>query len=161
MEEKDFTGYCGLYCADCIRYRCRASDLAEELLNEIDNDHFKEYAKVKRVHKREFENFDSFIALLKALAEIRCLTPCGSGGDGCTGKCEIKKCVKKMNLDGCWECDDFERCGKLDFLKPFHGSSIISNLKNDLIDSLIEVKMTNDLTESHSAITEIPGVLQA
>ena len=129
MKEKDLTGYCGLYCEDCIRYKCKASDLAEVLLNEIDNNHFKEYAKVKRVHTKEFENFDSLITSLKALAGIKCVRPCGSGGDGCGGSCEIKKCVKEMDINGCWECDDFERCEKLDFLKHFHGQSIVGNLR--------------------------------
>jgi len=129
VREKELTGYCGLYCGDCIRYKCRASDLAIELLNEIDNHHFREYANVKRNHTKEFENFDLLIASLKAIAGISCVTPCGAGGDGCGGACKIIKCVKEMNLNGCWECNDFEVCEKLDFLIPFHGDSIISNLK--------------------------------
>jgi hypothetical protein len=129
MTEKDLTGYCGLYCGDCIRYKCKASELSIELLNEIDNYHFREYANVKRAHTKEFEQFDSLIASLKAISGINCVTPCGAGGDGCGGSCEIIKCAKKMKLNGCWECNDFEVCGKLDFLKPFHGDSIISNLK--------------------------------
>lgn len=129
MKEKDLTGYCGLYCGDCIRYKCRASDLANELLNEIDNHHFREYANVKRAHTKEFENFDSFISSLKAISGINCVIPCGSGGDGCGGSCEIIKCVKKKKLNGCWECNHFEKCEKLDFLKPFHGHSIIGNLR--------------------------------
>jgi hypothetical protein len=129
MKDKELTGYCGLYCVDCIRYQCRASDLADELLNEIDNNHFKEYAKVKRVHSKEFDDFDTLIATLKTLSEIKCVLPCGAGGDGCGGSCEIIECVKEMSLHGCWECDDFERCEKLEFLKHFHGESIISNLR--------------------------------
>jgi len=129
MTKKDLTGYCGLYCGDCLRYKCRASELAIELLNEIDSHHFIEYVSVKRAHTKEFENFDSLIASLKAISGINCVTPCGAGGDGCGGSCEIIKCIKKMNLNGCWECNDIEVCGKLDFLKPFHGDSIISNLK--------------------------------
>jgi hypothetical protein len=129
MTEKDLTGYCGLYCADCIRYKCKASDLADELLDEVDNDHFRNYSNVKRAHTKEFENFDSLIASLKAISGIKCVTPCGAGGDGCGGSCKIIKCVKGMNLDGCWECKNFERCDKLDFLIPFHGDSIISNLR--------------------------------
>ena len=34
-QEVELTGYCGLYCGDCIRYRSRAADLAEELLDEL------------------------------------------------------------------------------------------------------------------------------
>ncbi|MDR3543998.1 MAG: hypothetical protein P4L69_24045 [Desulfosporosinus sp.] len=67
MKDKDLTGYCGLCCGDCIRYKCRASELSVELQNEIEKHHFSEYAVVKQNHKKEFENFESFVALLKAL----------------------------------------------------------------------------------------------
>ncbi len=46
MKEKDLTAYCGLHCGDCIRYRSRASELADELLKEIEKTKFTEYAKV-------------------------------------------------------------------------------------------------------------------
>jgi hypothetical protein len=129
MKEKDLTAYCGLYCGDCIRYKCRASELADELLNEIDKNNFTEYAKIKRTHKKEFENFKSFISLLKAISEIKCEIPCGLGGDGCGGKCEIIACVSTKGLEGCWECSDFERCDKFEFLKPFHGNAPLKNLR--------------------------------
>jgi hypothetical protein len=129
MKDKELTGYCGLYCGDCIRYKCKASDLAGELLNEIDNPHFSEYAKVKRVHTKEFENFDLLLSSLKALSNIRCETPCGSGGDGCGGACEIIRCVRAKGFQGCWECDNSKGCDKLDFLKPFHGDAILKNLQ--------------------------------
>ena len=129
QNERELTAFCGLYCGDCIRYKCRASDLANELLDEIDKVHFTEYAKVKRIHSKGFENFGSLISSLKAISEIRCEIPCRSGGDGCGGKCEIIRCVKNKLLEGCWECDDFEGCHKLDFLKPFHGDGPINNLR--------------------------------
>ena len=75
MKEKDLTGYCGLYCGDCIRYKCRASDLADELLSEIEINHFQEYADVKRAQNKEFDNFESFTALLKAISELNCEIP--------------------------------------------------------------------------------------
>lgn len=128
MKVKHLTGYCGLYCGDCIRYKCRASDLAVELLNEIEKCHFAKYANVKRTHVKEFENFESFIALLKAISEIKCETPCGAGGDGCAGSCEIIICVRNKKINGCWECNNFEKCGNFDFLKPFHGDGNIRNL---------------------------------
>jgi hypothetical protein len=31
-------------------------------------------------------------------------------------------------IEGCWECDEFEECSKLDFLKPIHGDANIKNL---------------------------------
>jgi len=129
MKNKDITGYCGLYCGDCIRYKCKASQLADELLTELGNCHFEEYSMVKRAQAKEFEHFDSFIALLKAISGIYCETPCGLGGDGCGGACEIIKCVKNQNMNGCWKCNDFEKCEKLDFLKTFHGDTPIHNLQ--------------------------------
>lgn len=129
MKEKDLTGYCGLYCGDCIRYKCRASSLADELLNEIQEKHFTEYANIKRTHIKEFKNFESFTALLKEISEINCEIPCGLGGDGCGGTCEIIKCVKAKGFEGCWECNYFERCAKLDFLTPFHGEAPLKNLR--------------------------------
>ena len=128
-NERELTAFCGLYCGDCIRYRSRVSDLAIELLNEIDKVHFTEYANVKRTHVKEFENFDSLISSLKAISAIKCDKPCRLGGDGCDGTCEIVICVKNKRFEGCWECDDFEGCDKFDFLKPFHGDGPVNNLR--------------------------------
>jgi len=129
QNERNFTAYCGLYCGDCIRYKSRASDVANELMKEIDKFHFTEYANVKRTHTKEFEKFDSFISTLRAISDIKCNIPCRLGGDGCGGKCEIIKCVKDKAFEGCWECNSFKKCEKLDFLKPFHGDSPLINLR--------------------------------
>jgi len=66
---------------------------------------------------------------LKAISELNCKTPCRLGGDGCEGSCEIIKCIKEKAFEGCWECDSFEKCEKLDFLKPFHGNAPAHNLR--------------------------------
>jgi hypothetical protein len=129
MKERDLTAYCGLYCEDCIRYQSRASELADELFKEMEKTKFTEYANVKRSHKKEFENFDTFIPLLKAISEIKCERPCRLGGDGCEGECEIIKCVRGKGFEGCWECVDFESCDKLSFLKPFHADAPLNNLR--------------------------------
>ncbi|MBU1053489.1 MAG: DUF3795 domain-containing protein [Proteobacteria bacterium] len=129
MKDKDLTGYCGLYCGDCIRYNCRASELSSELLREFEKHHFNEYANVKKVHNSAFENFEKLTDLLKAISEINCETPCGSGGDGCGGSCIIISCVHEKQIQGCWECEEFANCEKLNFLKPFHGNSIVENLR--------------------------------
>jgi hypothetical protein len=34
-QEIELTAYCGLYCGDCIRYRSKAIDLAEDLAYEL------------------------------------------------------------------------------------------------------------------------------
>ena len=129
-NEKDLTAYCGLYCGDCVRYKSRASDLSDELLDEIKKQHLSEYAKVKKTHTKEFENFDTLILTLKAISKLKCDLPCRLGGDGCEGSCKIIKCVKDKSIEGCWECEEFETCrGKLDFLKPFHADGPLNNLQ--------------------------------
>lgn len=129
MKDKDLTGYCGLYCGDCIRYNCRASELSSELLEVFVKHHFKEYADVKKISNRAFANFESLTDLLKEIVGINCKTPCGSGGDGCGGACKIISCVDEKQIQGCWKCEDFENCEKLKFLKQFHGSGIVENLR--------------------------------
>lgn len=129
MKEKDLTAYCGLYCGDCVRYQSKASDLSDELLNEIEKKHLSDYANVKQTHTKEFENFDTLIVTLKAISKLKCELPCRLGGDGCGGSCEFIQCVKDKSIDGCWECKEFETCSKYDFLKPFHGEGPINNLR--------------------------------
>ena len=128
IEERDLTGYCGLFCGDCIRYQCRASDLADELLHEVDRLHLAEYANVKKIHMKAFEDLESFTALLKAISDIKCDMPCRLGGDGCGGNCGIIACVSTKGFEGCWECDDVEECEELTFLKPFHGDAPLKNI---------------------------------
>jgi len=129
MNDKDLTAYCGLYCGDCVRYRSRASELAEELLSEIERTRLSEYAEVKRLTLKEFENFDLTISSLREISNLNCDTACRLGGEGCGGSCEIKMCIANKSLEGCWECDLFEKCDKFVFLKPFHDDAPINNLR--------------------------------
>jgi hypothetical protein len=129
VEGRDLTAYCGLYCGDCIRFKCRASDLSDELLDELEKQHFSQYANVKRHQEKGFENFQMTVSSLKAISSIKCEIPCRLGGDGCGGSCEIIICVTKKRLKGCWDCPGFEECDKLDFLKPFHGQGPLKNLR--------------------------------
>ena len=110
MKEIDLTAYCGLYCGDCIRYHSRASELADELLKEIEKTKLNEYAKIKKTHKKEFKNFETFVPLLKAISEIKCETPCRLDDGGCGSKCAIIECVKSKGFEGCWDCVEFKQC---------------------------------------------------
>ena len=38
--------------------------------------------------------------------------------------------AQKKELDGCWECNEFETCKELKFLEPVHGDAHIKNLRN-------------------------------
>jgi hypothetical protein len=129
MKDQDLTAYCGLYCGDCIRFQCRASDLSALLLVELERSHFQEYSKVKRHHAKELQDYESMIEVLKRISAIKCEVPCRLGGEGCNGPCQITKCVKDKAIQGCWNCPEFEGCNKLDFLKPFHGDAPLKNLR--------------------------------
>jgi hypothetical protein len=128
MTDNDLTAYCGLYCGDCIRYKSTVSRLATDLIEEFEKTRFSEYARVKQSKIPEFQNYDDMIHLLGHISRLRCEVPCRLGGDGCMGACQIIKCVKDKSFEGCWECSEYETCGKLDFLKPFHGDTPLHNL---------------------------------
>jgi hypothetical protein len=129
MKDKNLTAYCGLYCGDCIRYKCKSSDLSALLLDELEKSRFQEYSKIKRHHTKELKHYESMITALKGISSIKCDVPCRLGGDGCGGSCQIIKCVKDKKIEGCWECAKFETCDKLNFLKPFHGDAPLKNLR--------------------------------
>ena len=129
-QEIRLTAYCGLYCSDCIRYKNKFADLAQDLENELQKAIFDKYAEVKSASVKGFEHYKIFREVLAAIAKLKCDTPCRAGGDGCSQSCEIKKCVESKNLEGCWECNEFERCEKFKFLKPFHGDTAQKNLIN-------------------------------
>ncbi|MCX5850072.1 MAG: DUF3795 domain-containing protein [Deltaproteobacteria bacterium] len=129
MKDKELTAYCGLYCGDCIRFKCRASDLSALLLDELEKSRFQEYSKVKRRYIKELEHYEYMITVLKEISSIKCDVPCRIGGDGCGGSCQIIKCAKDKKIEGCWECAEFETCSNFDSLKPFHGDAPLKNLQ--------------------------------
>jgi hypothetical protein len=55
-NESELTAYCGLFCGDCIRYQCKASDLSESLLDEIKKSHWLQYAAVKTEGPQTFSS---------------------------------------------------------------------------------------------------------
>ena len=123
QQEKLLTAYCGLYCADCIRYKSTASDLAKELVDVLEETKFAEYAKVKATSVKELNQFGKLESALKAIEALKCEKPCRMGDNECTEVCEILKCVQSKNFEGCWECDRLESCDKFEFLKPFHADT--------------------------------------
>lgn len=43
--------------------------------------------------------------------------------------CRIRTYCQKKEIEGCWECDEFETYEKLDFLKFTHKNAHIKNLR--------------------------------
>jgi hypothetical protein len=127
-EEKDLIAYCGLYCGDCYSYKGKIADLARDLRKELRQEKFD-----KRAEKMSetsffaaFKNYPQCYELLGAMVKFRCNRTCR--GNGGPPGCKMRDCCRKKNIEGCWECDQFETCHKLDFLKDFHEDAHLKNL---------------------------------
>ncbi len=78
---------------------------------------------------KEFKNFVECCRVLEEITKLQCNRPC-RGGKGCaTFPCEVIKCCRSKGYEGCWECSDFEKCHRFEFIKPLHGENSINNLK--------------------------------
>lgn len=128
-SEAELTAYCGLYCGDCIRFRSKTTQLAKDLMAELQAVQFSNYAEVKSAAVKELEYYSACIQVLDAIIKLGCDTPCTAGGEGCSAPCAIKSCVQAKRLPGCWECDIFETCDKFEFLKQVHSDAPKSNLR--------------------------------
>lgn len=127
-QEIELTAYCGLYCGDCIRYKSRVSDLANELREELLKAQFEKYAEVKSMFVKELKHYKECCEVLESLAELQCHSACRDGGCP-TFSCKIIACCRSKGFKGCWECNEFDGCGEFRFLEPFHGDIPLKNLR--------------------------------
>ncbi len=142
-KEKELVAYCGLYCGDCFSYQGKVADLARDLRKELRQTRFDLTAEFLSgiSYFKVFENYPECYEVLGSLVKFRCKKACRGGGG--PPFCKIRKCCEKKGLTGCWECDEFTTCEKLDFLKTSHGDAHIKNLrkiKKQGIDNFIRGK---------------------
>jgi hypothetical protein len=117
--------YCGLYCGDCFSYKGRIPDLAKDLRKELRQEKFDRVAE--GIPFKEFKHYKECYEVLGALLRLRCKNGCRGGGGN--PFCSIRQCCQKKAIPGCWECDEFETCAKLNFLKATQGDAHIKNLR--------------------------------
>jgi hypothetical protein len=128
-DGKELVAYCGLYCGDCFGYQGKVADLARDLRKELRAARFDKTAEVLS----EYSFFDVFkgyarcYEVLGALVKFRCKRGCRSGGG--SPFCRMRRCCERKGIDGCWECDAFETCEKLEFLSANHGDAHLRNLR--------------------------------
>ena len=128
-EEKDLVAYCGLYCGDCFAHQGKIADLARDLRKELRQAKFDRQAEAMsdisffEVLKKYSECYE----VLGALVKFRCKKACRGGGG--PPFCKIRKCCQRKSIEGCWQCDEFESCEKLDFLKPVHEEAHLKDLR--------------------------------
>ena len=127
-EEKDLIAYCGLYCGDCFAYKGKVADLARDLRKELRQSRFDRVAESMSTYSffEVYKNYQQCYEVLGAMVKFRCKRSCKGGGG--PPFCKMRQCCQKKGIEGCWQCDEFETCEKLDFLKPSHEDAHLKNL---------------------------------
>jgi hypothetical protein len=128
-EKVKMIAYCGLYCQECPSFTGCIADLARNLRKELRTYRYDKIAEALSSISffEAFKNYQQGYQLLGALVKMRCKHGCKGGGG--PPFCKIRKCCQKKEIEGCWECDEFTTCEKLDFLKPSHGDAHLKNLR--------------------------------
>ena len=137
-KDKALIAYCGLYCGDCFNYKGEIADLARDLRKKLREARFDKVSQGLSKYFKDFNNYEQCYQVLGAMVRLRCKRTCRNGGGN--PSCKARICCQKKDISGCWECDEFEICSKLDFLKPIHGDANLKNLrklKNQGVDGFL------------------------
>ena len=126
-EDKDLIACCGLYCGDCLNYKGEIADLARDLRKKLREAKFDKVSQGLAKYFKEFKNYEQCYEVLGAMIRLRCKKACHAGSGN--PQCKVRICCLKKNIAGCWECDEFETCNKLEFLKPIHEDANLKNLR--------------------------------
>jgi hypothetical protein len=121
--------YCGLYCAECPNHTGVIADLARDLRKQLRNYRFDKTAELlsKFPFFKEYKKYGDCYNVLGAMVKMRCGRTCKNGGGN--PSCKIRACAIRKYYEGCWQCDVYEKCEKLDFLRTNHGIAHLKNLK--------------------------------
>ena len=122
-------GYCGIYCGSCHAHIGKIPNLAKDLRTELRKTKYAKFAKALSTYPmgNDFEYFEESYRVLGTMMRFRCQKGCRAGGG--SKDCQIRHCCQRKEIDGCWECPEFEECGKLDVLFPVHGDAHLKNLR--------------------------------
>ena len=128
-DKKKYIAYCGLYCGDCPWYTGKIADSARDLRKELRDTRFDKLAEFISDFPQfyVYKNYLQCYEVLGALMKGRCKRACQEGGGPLS--CTVRKCCQRRDISGCWECAEFEKCDKLDFLKNGHGDAYLKNLR--------------------------------
>lgn len=142
-DAKELIAYCGLYCGDCFHYQGKIADLARDLRKELRHYKFDTRAEkmAANAYYASLKYYPQAYEFLGTLVKFRCKRACRGGGG--PPVCKIRECCRKKGIEGCWECDEFESCKTMDFLKTYHEDGHLKNLrilKKSGIDSFINGK---------------------
>lgn len=127
-QEKLIT-YCGLFCGECFSYTGKIADFARDLRKELRQTRFDKVAEGLSSISffKAFKKYPECYEVLGEMVKLRCRKCCRDGG--ANPSCAIRKCCQKKEIEGCWLCDEFEDCRKMDLLKTNHGDAHLKNLR--------------------------------
>lgn len=126
-EEESLVAYCGLYCGDCANHKGKIADLARDLRKELRLAKMKRIAKGLSKYFKQFKNYDQYYEFLGMMVRFRCKRTCRNLGG--PPHCKIRMCCQKKDIEGCWLCEEFELCKKLDFLRALHADGHMKNIR--------------------------------
>jgi len=131
MSAPTEVAYCGLFCGACVIRRGRIAALSKELLERMGTPEFQKLAAgLPTLNAALFEALREWQACFRVLGAMRhldCERTCRDGGG--TTACRIRECCRRKNMQGCWECDQFEDCETLSWLDPVHGDAHRQNIR--------------------------------
>jgi hypothetical protein len=125
-DDNRLTSYCGLYCKDCIPSRSDLYNLAARLQAVLSELKFDRYAELKagQTYWSEsnaiFKDYPRFIEVLQAIRGLECRSTCREGGGWKGEHCPVRNCAIDKGMTGCWECNEYITCGRLEPLLKFH-----------------------------------------
>ena len=127
-KEAFMVAYCGLCCLDCHGYTGKVADLSRDLRKELRGYKYDKFARVMATLSfgKAFQDYDMCYDVLGAMVKFRCKKGCRNGGGN--PFCKIRKCCTNKDFSGCWECDEFKDCQKLQSLIPVHEDAHVKNL---------------------------------
>ena len=143
MDKDDVVAYCGLCCLDCHGHTQKIPYLARDLRKELRRVHYEKFAGTisSLPFGSAFKNYQECYDALGLMMKFRCSKGCRNGE--APPFCQIRKCCQEKGLEGCWDCDVYIECEKLDFLKANHGDAHLKNLaliKKKGIDGFVKGK---------------------
>jgi len=129
-NKTEMIAYCGLYCGECPNHTGKIADLARDLRKELRSVRFDKTAESlsELSFFNMFKDYDTCYAVLGGMVRLRCNHGCRGGGGN--PFCKIRKCCQKKGIEGCWLCDEFTTCEKLEELRANHGVAHIKNLRS-------------------------------
>jgi len=126
-QNMDLVAYCGLYCGDCVMHKGEVADLARDLRKKLRETKFERVAKGLSKIFKDLENYEQCYQVLGTMVRLRCRRACRQGGG--PPACKMRNCCQRKGIQGCWECEEFETCQKLEFLRAVHGEAHLKNLR--------------------------------